>query len=118
MGPIDQYIELLNQMNALFNRQYIKAPVQLSWSDAENYCQEEYGTHLATITNDVEKNTAATAFNFEVNSVTGVESAAFGHIGLNRLAGEYAWTDGTLCDYATNGDCGLDPRWRVLDGHH
>lgn len=108
--PIDSYIgELYTMHYTLITKYdhdpaplYIKGSTGLSWNDAEEFCQNTYGTHLATITSDAEARMA-----MEI-------AGGWAWIGLNRLSGSWKWSDGkTGCDYVSNNDCKYDPRWNT-----
>merc|ERR1719445_2238803 len=81
------------------NSQYVVTDASLSWSDANDYCLEQYGTSLATITNDED---AQKLLDFYTD--TGVDV----WIGLNTLNGNWEWASGYPCD---DRDCSALPYW-------
>jgi len=103
--PIRQYITKIEELNEILTGalpMYVKGPTSLSWIDAEEFCQNEYGTHLATITNDFQARKAV--------EIAGGRT----WIGLSVVRGSWEWSDGTTeCDYVPgmNMDCEKDPRW-------
>lgn len=103
--PIRQYITKIEELDEVLTGaqpMYVKGPTSLSWNDAEEFCQNEYGTHLATITDDFQARKAM--------EIAGGQT----WIGLNALSGSWEWIDGkTECDYVPgmDMDCERDPRW-------
>ena len=57
---------------------------QMSWSDGNNYCAAQYGTSLATITNDEDAQILLDL------ATAGTDA----WIGLNEMNGEWVWASG------------------------
>ena len=95
---------------------YIFVQHETDWFSAELYCQNNFGTHLATIISDQDLKEAIKIIN-ETNNFDI-------WIGLNDILndGEFVWIDGTSCDYVTSGDCKDDPHWietvTIISGFH
>ena len=100
---------------------YILVKNHTDWFSAEIHCQNNFGTHLATIISDEDLREAIQIIN-KTNNFTIDDCDIW--IGLNDILndGEFVWTDGTSCDYLESGDCKDDPHWigsvaRSSDNH-
>ena len=77
-------------------RQYVGVSRSLNWSDAESYCLDTFGTHLATITSDNENRDVRSA-----GTEAGIATSSRLWFGFNDLdvEGTWKWTDGTNANY-------------------
>lgn len=69
----------------------VKNTNQISWSDAEKYCQSKYGTQLASIHNEKQKEKAT--------ELTGYKSRPWIGLYYNGDSNQYEWSDGTSNNY-------------------
>eukprot|EP01084_Bolivina_argentea_P077643 140878_1 len=78
----------------------------LDWFNAEETCEQECGTSLATIITQDDLVEALSVFR-QLN-----QSNVSVWIGLNQLSGRnWQWIDGTSCNYTISGDCADDNHW-------
>ena len=75
-------------------REYILVSQNLTSHAAQDYCQEVYGTGLATVVTEEE-------FSDALKLIPVLEEA---WIGLRKINGSYVWLDGTSCT-ETDGNC-------------
>ena len=75
-----------------YTREYIGVNMSLNWSEAENYCLDTFGTHLATITSENENGKLRMA-----RTEAGIATSSRLWFGFNDLdsEGTWEWTDGT-----------------------
>eukprot|EP01084_Bolivina_argentea_P250373 419440_1 len=97
------YIFICNPLNSLSlndrptNKKYIAVNLWFNWTDADLYCQQHYGSHLATIRNENENN--------EIGNVCrglGLDSDCWIGLNKNDLDSDFRFRwkeDGSLMNY-------------------
>ena len=92
---------------------YVFIQDRITWFSAELFCQNNFGTHLATIISDQDIKEAIKLVNHTNNFISDNFDI---WIGLNDILnhGKYVWIDETSCDYVSSGDCNDDPHWLYL----
>eukprot|EP01084_Bolivina_argentea_P239135 401912_1 len=76
------------------NLDYVWVSDPTTWNDAEDYCVNKFGTHLASI-HDATQNTA-------VDNLCGANAGNHCFIGQNdiEILHEWVWSDGTVLDFS------------------
>merc|ERR1719361_3190065 len=83
----------------LLDSRYVVSDELMDWSDGNDYCSEQYGSSLATITNDED---AQILFNLTTN--TGIVAWT----GMYVVDEEWKWVSNYPCD---NDDCSTLEYW-------
>ena len=111
-----------NICNTIANIEYIPIDQQLGYTSAESYCNDNFGTNLATIDSAMEQNLIR-----ETSTVNGISTSNSLWIGLNDISNEGVWdtwNDGTNVNYThwyptepSGGDEDCALIWSAIDDY-
>ena len=89
------------------NQKYIAVSLELTFDEADNYCQTHFDSNLATITDGDAQNEAIDA----INDLVGVDTGDNVWIGLNDIDNEdtFVWKDGSTDTYRNWIDNPVEP---------
>eukprot|EP01084_Bolivina_argentea_P167469 290639_1 len=99
----------------------VPAPLGITWSDAEIFCEDVFGTSLATVITDEDlihaTNTITEIFqapitNYQQESFEQANTTVW--IGMYRdmiYGSKWQWISGITCEYTSSGDCVDDIHW-------